>query len=174
MTAPEFSRVERLDAIGGEERHVVIAADADERAALAARFGLVSVDRLEARFAIRREAAGIAARGHVGAAVVQACSVTGDPLPATVEEPVALRFVAPAAGEDEVELGEDALDTIEITGGGIDLGEAAAETMALALDPFPRSPRAAAVLREAGVLSEEDAAPQGALAGLKAALEKKG
>jgi uncharacterized metal-binding protein YceD (DUF177 family) len=174
VTAPEFSRVERLDAIGGEERHVVIAADADERAALAARFGLVSVDRLEARFAIRREAAGIAARGHVGAAVVQACSVTGDPLPATVEEPVALRFVAPAAGEDEVELGEDALDTIEITGGGIDLGEAAAETMALALDPFPRSPRAAAVLREAGVLSEEDAAPQGALAGLKAALEKKG
>lgn len=173
MSAPEFSRVERLDTIGGEERSVTIAADAGERAALAARFGLVSVERLEARFAIRREAAGIAARGHVAAAVVQACAVTGDPLPATVEEDVALRFVEPAAGDDEVELGGDALDTIELTGGGVDLGEAAAETMALALDPFPRGPGAAAALRDAGVLSEDEAGPFGGLAGLKAALEKK-
>ena len=173
MSAPEFSRVERLDAIGGEERTVAIAADEAERAALAARFGLVAVERLEARFAIRRDAAGIAARGQVRAAVVQACSVTGDPLPATVEEDVALRFVEASAHGDEVELGADALDTVEIEGGGIDLGETAAETMALALDPFPRGPGAAAALREAGVLSEEEAGPFGALSGLKAALERK-
>ena len=173
MSAPEFSRVERLDTIGGEERTVAIAADERERAALAARFGLVAVERLEARFAIRRDGAGVVARGHVGAAVVQACSVTGDPLPATVEEEVALRFVEPSADEDEVELDEGALDVMEITGGGIDLGEAAAETMALALDPFPRAPGADAVLREAGVLSEDEAGPLGALAGLKDVLAKK-
>ena len=172
---PEFSRIERLDTIGGEERGVSIAADEDERAALAARFGLVAVERLEARLAIRRGANGIDVRGTVTAAVVQACSVTGDPLPATVDEPVALRFVeaAAAAGEvelDEVELEGDALDVVEIEGGGIDLGEAAAETMALALGPFPRSPRAATVLKEAGVVSEEEAGPFGALAGLKAKL----
>ncbi|WP_288458399.1 DUF177 domain-containing protein [uncultured Sphingomonas sp.] len=168
---PEFSRIERLDTIGGDERVVSIAADEGERAALAARFGLVAVERLEARLAIRRGANGIDVRGTVTAAVVQACSVTGDPLPATVDEPVALRFVE--AGEvelDEVELEGDALDVVEIEGGGIDLGEAAAETMALALDPFPRSPRAATVLKEAGVVSEEEAGPFGALAGLKAKL----
>jgi uncharacterized metal-binding protein YceD (DUF177 family) len=170
----EFSRVERLDEIGGEDRHVTIAADDAERMALARRFGLLAVEQLQAEFAIRREASGVAAHGRVTARVVQACTVTGDPLPATVDEPVALRFVEPArGGEEEVELAGDALDTIEIEGGGIDLGEAAAETMVLALDPFPRSPDAGAVLKRAGVLSEEEAGAFGALAGLKARLEAK-
>ena len=52
-------------------------------------------------------------------------------------------------------------------GGAIDLGETAAETMALALDPFPRGPGAEAALKAAGVISEEEAGPFGALAGLK-------
>lgn len=172
----EFSRVERLDTIGGEDRHVSIEADAEERLALARRFGLVSLDRLSATFTIRRDMAAVVARGHVSAAVVQSCTVTGSPLPETVDEHVALRFVEPAAaegGEEEVELSGDALDTIEIEGGGIDLGEAAAETMALALDPFPRSADAAAVLKQAGVISEEEAGAFGALAGLKAKLEGK-
>ncbi len=170
----EFSRIEPVDTIGEVERRVAIAADAGERDALATRFGLVAVEQLEAAFALRRDAGGIAAHGTVRAAVVQACSVTGDPLPTTVEETVALRFVEEAASEEEIELGEDAIDTIGIEGGGIDLGEAAAETMALALDPFPRGPGAAAVLKAAGVIGEDEAKPLGALAGLKAALEKKG
>ncbi|TCP35637.1 DUF177 domain-containing protein [Sphingomonas sp. BK235] len=169
----EFSRVERLDTIGGEDRRVTIAADAEERAALARRFDLIAVDRLEGEFAVRRDAAGVLVHGSVRAAVIQACSVTGDPLPATIDEPVALRFVAPGTGgEDEIELGSDSIDTVELEGGGVDLGETAAETMALALDPFPRSPRAEAVLREAGVMSEEEAGPFGALAGLRARLGK--
>ncbi len=170
----EFSRIERLDTIGGEERQVVVDATEAECAALARRFRLVAVERLHGDFAIRREANGIAARGQVSATVVQSCTVTGEPLTATVDEDVALRFVEPGAtGEEEIELSGDALDTIEIEGGGIDLGEAAAETMALALDPFPRSPAAAAVLKQAGVLSEEEAGAFGALAGLKAKLEGK-
>ena len=47
----------------------------------------------------------------------------------------------------------------------IELGEAVAETLALALDPFPRSPSAEAALREAGwsaqlIRCPGDAAPQ--------------
>jgi len=100
--------------------------------------------------------------------------VTDEALPVTVDEPVALRFVAEDKPDaDEVELDENALDTMGFDGAAIDLGEAAAETMALALDPFPRGPNAAAVLREAGVISEEEAKPPGALAGLKAQLEKR-
>ena len=98
--------------------------------------------------------------------------MTGDPIDAMIDEPVALRFVAASAGEDEVELSDDALDTIEIDGAEIDLGEAAAETMALALDPFPRGPGAAAALRAAGVIGEDEAGPFGALAGLKAKLAR--
>ena len=100
-------------------------------------------------------------------------SITEAPVPATIDEPVALRFVAHAeSAPDEIELSEDDCDTVPIEGSAIDLGEAAAETMALALDPFPRAPGAAAALREAGVLSEEEARPAGALAGLREALER--
>lgn len=172
MSAAEFSRPERIDTIGAGEREVTISADATERAALAQRFALLSVDRLEARFRVKRDAAGIVARGHVAALAVQACSVTDEPLPVTVAEEVALRFVTEreAAAAEEVELDLEALDTMPYDGSAIDLGEAAAETLALALDPFPRGPNAAAALRAAGVISEEDAKPAGALAGLKGLL----
>ncbi|PNB34973.1 hypothetical protein C1X73_38090, partial [Pseudomonas sp. FW305-130] len=76
MTAPEFSRLERIDTIGEGARSVSITADAAERSALAERFGLLAVDRLEATFRVQRDAAGVVARGEVRAAVVQACSVT--------------------------------------------------------------------------------------------------
>jgi len=170
----EFARPQRVDTIGGEPRTVEIAADAQERAALAKRFDMIGIERLTGRFTIRRDAAGIVAEGRVAAAVTQACSITGDPLPATVDEPVALRFVPEDdAGQDEVELGDNDIDVIPYDGGAIDLGEVAAETMALALDPFPRGPNAEAALKEAGVLSEEQAGPFGALAALKDKLGKK-
>ncbi len=172
MSGPEFSRIERIDTIGAGARSITITATEAERAALAVRFGPIAVDRLEATFAVQRDASGIIARGRVEATVVQACSVTDDPLPGTVSEAVALRFVTEreAAAEEEVELDTDALDTMAYDGNGVDLGEAAAATMALALDPFPRGPNAAAALRAAGVISEEEAKPAGALAGLKSLL----
>ncbi|WP_423606661.1 YceD family protein [Sphingomonas sp. MS122] len=165
---PEFSRPHRLDTIGAGESRVGIEADAAERTALARRFGLIAIERLVADYAVRRDAAGIVARGHLSGAVVQPCSVTGDPVPAKIEEDFAIRFL-PEGSEsgDEVELSEDDCDTVFYTGGAIDLGEAAAETLALALDPFPRSPGAEAVLREAGVLSEDEAGPFAALAALR-------
>jgi len=168
---PEFSRPERIDTIGEGAREVAIEATAAEREAVARRFGLVSLDGLAARFAIRRAGEAIVADGTVEARVTQACSATGDPLSATIREQVSLRFVEPGGAEEEIELADDALDTIEIEGGAIDLGEAAAETMALALDPFPRSPRAAEVLRAAGVVGEDEV-QTGPLAGLKALLGK--
>lgn len=173
MTAPEFSRERRLDTIGAGETMVEISADEAERAALAGRFGLLGIDSLEARYAIRSEAAGIRATGHLSARVTQACVASHAPVPAAIEEDFDLRFVPEGeAGGDEVELSEEACDTIFYTGGAIDLGEAAAETLALALDPFPRSPDAAAVLKAAGVLSEDEAGPFSALAGLRDKLGK--
>jgi uncharacterized metal-binding protein YceD (DUF177 family) len=108
--------------------------------------------------------------------VVQACVVTGEPCPARVDERFDLHFLPEGSvSGDDVELGEDALDAIFFSGGAIDLGEAAAETMALALDPFPRSAAAEEALREAGVRREDEVASGafGALAGLKDALAGK-
>ena len=168
---PEFSRPERLDAIGGGARHLTIEADAAERAALAARFGLVAVDRLAARLDLHRDAGGIVVRGRVEGAVTQACVVTDAPVVTRIDEPLALRFVDEMPDADEIELDADDCDTVPIEGGAIDLGEAVAETMALALDPYPRAPGAEAVLRAAGVMTEDEAKPSGKLAaGLKGLL----
>lgn len=169
---PEFSRPERIDAISERERVIEVSAKPEERGALAKRFNLVAIDRFDAWFAIRREAAGIVVGGRIVAIIVQACSVTGEPIRTTVDETAELLFVPEEAhAPEELELSADALDTITYRGGSIDLGEAAAETMALALDPFPRSPNAEDALRQAGVLTEEEARPPGKLAGLRDKLE---
>jgi uncharacterized metal-binding protein YceD (DUF177 family) len=168
MTAPEFSRERRLDTIGTGETEVIVTAEPAERTALAERFGLLALESLEARYAVRREAAGIRATGHLSARVTQACVASHAPVPASVEEDFDLRFLPePEDGGDEVELSEEECDTIFYTGGAIDLGEAAAETLALALDPFPRSPDAEAVLKAAGVLGEAEVGPFSGLAALR-------
>lgn len=181
MIAPEFPRPHRLDQIGAGESQVRVEASAEERAALAGRFGLAAMEALSADYTLRRDAAGVVAKGRLSARVTQSCVITGEPVPARVEEDFAIRFVPePEEGtEEEMELSEDECDTVFYTGGAIDLGEAAAETLALALDPFPRSPNAEAALKEAGVLSEEEAkrlaeesGPFGGLAGLRDRLGK--
>jgi uncharacterized metal-binding protein YceD (DUF177 family) len=155
---PEFSRPFRLDAIGGEPRAVHVEADAAERAALAGRFGLVSIETLTADATIRREGARVWAEGRLKGRAVQSCVATGDPIPARVEEPFALRFDPEGeAAEDELELDESDLDLLAYEGGSIDLGEAVAQGFSLALDPFPRVPDAEERLRAAGVKSEEEA-----------------
>ena len=171
---PEFSRPERLDTIGERERIVEIAATEDERAALAKRFALLSITRLDARLGIKRTDSGIVVKGRVTGAAVQACSVTDEPLDTQIDEPVALLFVEQLIAEgDEVELSGDALDMVAIEGGTIDLGEAAADTLALAIDPFPRGPNAAAVLAAAGVISEDEFRPANAFSDLKARMAGK-
>ncbi|MFZ3484763.1 YceD family protein [Sphingomonas sp. 3-13AW] len=169
MTAtPEFSRPQRLDRIGAGESQVQVEATADERAALARRFRLIAIDSLAADFTLHQEAAGVAARGTLRGAVVQACVATGEPVPETIEERFALRFLPEGTPEgDELELSPEECDTMFFEGSAIDLGEAAAETLALALDPFPRAPNADAILREAGVLREDEVQPYSAFAALK-------
>lgn len=172
--AVEFSRPRRLDTLGEGAVAIRIEADDAERAALARRFGLLSLDRLAADYVVRREPAGVIASGTLSAAVVQPCIATGDPVPATIDEAFDIRFLpdagADTGGEHELDAGD--LDTMFYDGSAIDLGEAAAETLALALDPYPRSAGAAAALRAAGVQSEDEARPAGALAGLKDLLDR--
>jgi hypothetical protein len=49
----------------------------------------------------------------------------------------------------------------------IDLGTAIADTLALSLDPYPRSAGAETALKAAGVMTEEEASPFAVLAQLK-------
>jgi uncharacterized metal-binding protein YceD (DUF177 family) len=175
MTVPEFSRPIAIDTLGEGPRTIAIEAGEAERAALARRFGLLSIDRLAATAGVARTGEDIVARGRIEAAVVQSCVASGEPVPASLDAPFAIVFrPAPTdvRPDEEVELGEGELDVAFYDGGAIDLGEAAAETLALGLDPYPRSPDAEAILKAAGVKSEDEAGPFGALAGLRDSMKR--
>lgn len=170
---PEFHRPLRIDQIGEGELRQRIEADADERRRLMGRFQLLSLESLVADYALRRDAAGIVATGRLTAKVAQPCVASGEPVPESVDESFVLRFLPEGSIEgDAAELDDSAMDTMFYAGAAIDLGEAAAETLALALDPYPRSPHAEEALRTAGVVREEDVVPITALGGLKDLLTK--
>lgn len=174
--APEFSRPVRIDTLGSAPRDVAIEADETERPALALRFGLIAVDRLEAQFTLVRSGETVTATGTLRAAVTQSCVASGEPVEASIDVPFAIAFSPEPEGrpgsDEEIELSEAECDIVFYEGAAIDLGEAAAETLALNLDPWPRAPQADDALREAGVKREEEVGPFAALAGLREKLTK--
>ena len=171
---PEFSRIIAADTVDDAARELEIGADAEERRKLAGRFRLQAIERLKARVKLSRRAGIIHAEGEVDAAVVQSCVVTGDAMPAQMRAPFSVRYVPDVfarSDEDEVELSSEDCDTLPLEGNQIDLGELAAETLALALNPFPRSDRADEALMEAGLGETGEAGPFAALRALKDKLE---
>ena len=164
-----FAHQLRLDQIRDGERLELVADDA-ERSAIAKRLDLGSLKRFEAHVCLERAGEVVRAKGRILASLDQNCVVTGEPVAAHVDEPFALLFVPepPGGGTDEeVELGEEDCDTVFHDGAAIDLGGALADTLALSLEPYPRSAGADAALKEAGVLSEEQASPFAVLAKLR-------
>src|SRR5438105_2470134 len=164
-----FAHHLRLDQIRDGER-VELSADDVERSAISERLGLETIDRLTAHATLARKGDVIRVQGRLAASLTQNCVITHDPVAAHVDEPFDLMFM-PAPGVDrpdeEIELGREDCDVVFYDGGAIDLGGAIADTLALSLDPYPRSAGADAALKEAGVLSEEQASPFAVLAKLR-------
>ena len=140
---PELSRPLFVDKIsaGGLQEHIV--ARASECEALAKRFGLIAINRLEAFVNVdHAQSRMLHVTGNVQADVVQACVVTLEPVPAYVKEKIDILFAPPGLLKREGEgpipnVGDSDLpETIE--NGMIDLGELAAQYLALGLDPYPR------------------------------------
>lgn len=170
MSAPEFSHIVTL-ADAAQGRTVRIEAGEAVRAAIAKRLDLAALDRFVVTAEVRAVAGGIAARGAIEAAFVQSCAATALPVPAKLAEPFDLRFLKGAEPvvdpDEEIEISDDDCDILPLEGDRIDIGEAAVQTLSLALDPFPRHPDADRILAEKGVLSEEQAGPFAALAKLR-------
>lgn len=146
-----------------------LSASESERQATAERLGLLGLDRFEAHVALERDGERVRARGRIRAVLTQPCVATGEPVPAHVDEPFELLFLPEPqqSADEEVELSEQDCDVVFHDGATVDLGSALADTLALTLDPYPRSANADEALREAGVLTEEQAGPFAALAKLK-------
>jgi uncharacterized metal-binding protein YceD (DUF177 family) len=164
-----FAHHLRLDQIRDGER-IDLVADEAERRGIADRFGLTALDRLDAHVTFSPTGALIRAEGRIAATLQQNCVVTNDPVATHVDEPFAILFMPEpqsGAADEEIELGEQDCDVVFHDGAAIDLGTAIADTLALCIDPYPRSASADAALKEAGVLTEEQTSPFAALARLK-------
>jgi uncharacterized metal-binding protein YceD (DUF177 family) len=149
---PEFSRLVPVDRLGEAEITEEISAEPGERAALARRFGLLSLDRLSATLRLERAGARNLVRiaGRLAAEVTQACVVTLEPVSARLEKDFTLLYDLDAAAQGEAEGAREVIVEPEaeeppepVGQHGIDLGEAVAQQLAIALDPYPRAPGAA-------------------------------
>jgi uncharacterized metal-binding protein YceD (DUF177 family) len=165
----DFAHRLPLNQIRDGER-VDLSADDAERARIGERLGLRSLDRLDAHATLERKGEIVRARGRLRASLCQSCVVTDEPVDASADEPFDIFFLPeprPEGGDEELELVEADCDVVFHDGSSIDLGGAIADTLALSIDPYPRSAGAEAALKEAGVLTEEQAGPFAALAKLK-------
>lgn len=163
-----FAHQLRLDRIHAGDR-IDLIADEAERQAIAERFGLQSLGRLEAHATLSRTGDRVRAEGRIVASLDQNCVITGDAVPAYVDEAFEIAFLPEpevARSEEEFELDPAECDVVFHDGSTIDLGSAIADTLALGLPAYPRSPGAEAALKEAGILSEAEASPFAALAQL--------
>ena len=79
-------------------------------------------------------------RGRLSASVVQACGVTGEPVPETVDFLIEERYVRSAEDPAEVEVRLD--DAEPLQDGAIDIGEMLAQSLSLAVTSWPRAPHA--------------------------------
>ena len=168
MIEPEFSRI--IDLRHATDAPVLLEPDADERRRLAGRFGISAIDSKHAKVTLLLEGAKVVASGRLVAAIVQPCAISGEDFPVAIDEPVNLRFVLPTqehTPDEEVEITADACDEIEYDGQTLDLGEAIAQTLALAIDPFAEGPEADRARAEHNLAGDGSSGAFAALAALK-------
>jgi uncharacterized metal-binding protein YceD (DUF177 family) len=136
---PEFSRPVALDRIGPRGLDITVEATASECSALAMRMNLPAVLSLACVFHLIRESSDrVVARGVLRGQVICTCVVSLEEFDAHIEEVFQVRFVP--SGEESEDIDPDSDDEIPFEGTLVDLGEAAAEQLGLALDPYPRMP----------------------------------
>jgi uncharacterized metal-binding protein YceD (DUF177 family) len=135
--------------------------------------GLLALDRLEAQVRLSRLAGGfLRLAAELSADVTQACVVTLEPVRSRIEEEFTLLYSnGPEEKAGEVVLsGSD--EVVEpLSEGSLDIGEAVAQQLSLALDPFPRAP-GAELPGEAAPEAPERVSPFAALAALRTAKGK--
>lgn len=174
---PEFSVEINLDSVGDEPRQLDLEANQEQKAALARRFGLVSIDSFGAHLTLTWLKPGriLSVNGRISAAVTQSCVVSLNPVPATVTEEVEIVFARNSADTGDI---IDPNEVEPLEGETLDLGEVVSEELSLALDPYPRhpdidpaalklGPGASLVTEEEASAAPKKANPFGILAELK-------
>ena len=150
----EFSRLVPLARLGPEPFRQRIEATSSERAGLARRFDLVSLDQLAATVELRRQGAKVVLlEAAFEAKFVQSCVMTLDPVAGTISDHFSLVFGPPETEPPQIGPGEDEAVFEPLKGDAIDIGEAVAQELSLTLPVFPHHPEAKIETDAAAALS---------------------
>jgi hypothetical protein len=173
-TEPLFDAIVRIDRLPAGGRSVVVDADEKTRTAIAEAMKVTSVERFVASLTVVPLRGGLRAQGRLVASITQPSIVTFEPVSQDIDEPIDRIFLpvshghqAPAPGSEVfVDLEDDDFPD-QIDGPEVDLSALMVETLALAIDPYPR--RDGDDLATSGLaVSEGEGGPFAALAKLKA------
>jgi len=171
---PLFDAIVRIDKLPAAGRSVSIDADEATRAKIAQAMKLTAVERFVAELSVTPLRGGLRALGHLKARIVQPSVVSFEPVFQNIDEDVDRVFLpvgqtahAPPPGAEEIFIDlEDDDFPDHIDGPEVDLSALLIETLALAIDPYPR--REGEDLSTLGIdATEDDSGPFAALRQLK-------
>jgi hypothetical protein len=136
---PEFSRLVRLDRVGLQPFRQRIEATPEERESLCQRFDLLSLDRLTAAVDLYRGSGEvIRLEASFEAEFVQSCVVSLDPVAGAISDRFFLVYGPPGEEPREIASGGEEAAFEPLVEDAIDIGEAVAQELSLALPLFPR------------------------------------
>jgi len=169
FVAPEFSRLVPLVWHRAAPFRQRIEATTQEREKLSKRFDLLALHRLVADVELRRQSGEVILLEAVFEAEFdQCCAVTLEPIRGAIADRLSLLYGTNPKEEQEIAFNGDEPAFEPLTGDAIDIGEAVAQELSLALPDFPRDPDA--VIDDAG-LADPIERPFALLAHLRKAAE---
>jgi uncharacterized metal-binding protein YceD (DUF177 family) len=153
---PEFRRLVSANDVPPKGTAIPFEADEAECAALARRFGIPGISRLSGVAKLRPwRKTGLTLDCSYEADLMRECVVTLEPMSEEISEEFTLHFLPDdqierdarfsGADEKEILIDPEAVEPPEpfLAGGRVDYGEAVAEQLSLAMEPYPRKPGAA-------------------------------
>ena len=144
--APLFDAIVRIDRLPATGRDLTVSLDEPTRAALAEMLKISAIDSFEATLTVAPLRGGIRALGRLVADIVQPSVVTFEPVGQHIDEPVDRVFLPEAQAHKPTPGSEVFVDLEDedfpdhIDGPEVDLSALLIETLALAIDPYPRAP----------------------------------
>ena len=144
--APLFDAVVRIDRMPSSGRDLKVSLDEPTRAALAELLKLSAIDSFEATLMVAPLRGGLRAQGRLVADIVQLSVVSFEPVGQHVDEAIDRVFLPEASAHKPTPGSEIFVDLEDedfpdhIDGPEVDLSALLIETLALAIDPYPRLP----------------------------------
>lgn len=145
--APLFDAIVRIDRLPATGRELRVSLDEDTRRSLAEELRLTAIDRFEAELVVVPLRGGIRAQGRLVAQIVQPSVISFEPVTQQLDEPVDRVFLPEPHGHQKPTPGSEVFIDLEdddfpdhIDGPEVDLSALLIETLALAIDPYPRLP----------------------------------